>query len=294
MLKNKMKGLVVLLLIMIIISIAGTSRAADYSCKVSLLVNNDGQVKKGESITILVKATDIQAGEGIASFNTMLEYDSNVFDCTVSGDDDGNWQKQGLVENSLSMTRSDLVANSSDQTIAKIVLKAKTDAPTGKQTFKLTKMEFSTGNETFSVADVSTSITITEDTGSGSGTGTGNGSGSGTGTGTGTGSGSGTGTGTGTGSGSGTGTGTGTGSGSGTGTGSGSGTGTGTGTGSGSGTSTGTGTGSGSTKNPSTISNPSSSNNAIPKTGVTDVLIVGVIIGTIAAVVFYIRYKRAY
>ncbi len=295
--KNKMKGLVVLLLIMIIISIAGTSMAADYTCKVSLLVNNNGEVKKGESITILVKASNIQAGEGIASFNTMLEYDANVFDCTVSGDDDGNWQKQGLVENSLSMTRSDLVANSSDQTIAKIVLKAKSDATVGKQTFKLTKMEFSTGNETFSVADVSTTITITEDTGSGSGTGTGSGSGTGTGTGsgsgTGTGTGSGSGTGTGTGSGSGTGTGTGSGSGSGTGTGTGSGSGSGTGTGTGSGSGSGTSTGTGSTGSGS-IKNPSSSSSTIPKTGVTDVLVVGAIIGTVAAVVFYIRYKRAY
>lgn len=268
---------------MIIISITGTSRAADYSCKVSLL-GNKSEVKKGDSVTFLVKVTNIQAGEGIASFNGMLEYDSNVFECTVSGDDEGNWQKQGLVENSLSMTRSDLVANSSDQTIAKIVLKAKSDAAIGKQTFKLTKMEFSTGDDTFTVADVSASITIADDTGSGdnnnnnndnnnnnnndnnnnnnnndnnnnnnnnnnadnnnSNNGSNGNSSSGNGS-----------------------------------------------NGSGSSGSGSTGT---ETKNPSTINNPSSSNNVIPKTGVTDVLIVGVIIGTIAAVVFYIRYKKAY
>lgn len=283
MLKNRSKILVVMLLIMIIISITGTSRAADYSCKVSLL-GNKSEVKKGDSVTFLVKVTNIQAGEGIASFNGMLEYDSNVFECTVSGDDEGNWQKQGLVENSLSMTRSDLVANSSDQTIAKIVLKAKSDAAIGKQTFKLTKMEFSTGDDTFTVADVSASITIADDTGSGdnnnnnndnnnnnnndnnnnnnnndnnnnnnnnnnadnnnSNNGSNGNSSSGNGS-----------------------------------------------NGSGSSGSGSTGT---ETKNPSTINNPSSSNNVIPKTGVTDVLIVGVIIGTIAAVVFYIRYKKAY
>lgn len=246
MLKNKIRGLVVLLLIMIIISITGTSRAADYSCKVSLLVNNNGQVKKGESITILVKATDIQAGEGIASFNTMLEYDSNAFECTVSGDDDGNWQKQGLVENSLSMTRSDLVANSSDQTIAKIVLKAKTNVTVGKQIFKLTKMEFSTGDETFSVADVSTTITVVEDTGSGNGDNNNNNNNNNNGN---------------------------------------------------------VSNGNGSNNNESnknglfgsgSSNNGSKSNSVIPKTGVTNVLIVGVIIGIIAAVVFYIRYKRTY
>ena len=51
----------------------------------------------------------------------MLEYDSNVFSITVNGDDEGVWTKQGLIENSLSMSRSDLEANSSDQTIAKII-----------------------------------------------------------------------------------------------------------------------------------------------------------------------------
>lgn len=275
MVKSKTKILVVLLLIALIISIAGTSRAADYTCKVTLVANNNGEVKQGESITLLVKVTDIEAGEGIASFNAMLEYDSDVFDCTVSGDDDGEWQRQGLVENSLSMTRSDLVANSSDQTVAKIVLKAKTDASVGKQTFKLTKVEFSTGNETFSVADVSASITVTESTSGGNGENNNNNNNSGNSNGENNNNNGSNGSGT-----------TGNGSNGSTSGGSGS-TGNGS-TGSGSSGSGSTSTGSGS------IANPSSSNSSIPKTGITDVLIVGVILGTIAAVIFYIKYKRTY
>lgn len=258
MVKNKMKILVVLLLITLIVSIAGTSRAADYTCKVTLAANNNGEVKQGESITLLVKVTDIEAGEGIASFNAMLEYDSDVFECTVSGDDDGEWQRQGLVENSLSMTRSDLLANSSDQTVAKIVLKAKEDASVGRQTFKLSKIEFSTGDETFSIDDVSASITVAETTSGGNGENNNNNNGS---------NGSGT---SGNGSNGGTSGETGT-----------------TGSGSGSSGSSSTSTGS------SSIANSSSANSSIPKTGVTDVLIVGAILGTIATVIFYIKYKRA-
>lgn len=262
MLKNKIKGLVVLLLIMMIMSITGKSRAADYSCKVSLL-GNKTEIKKGETVTLLVKASEIQAGEGIAAFNAMLEYDSDAFECTVSSDDDENWQKQGLVENSLSMTRSDLVANSSDQTIAKIVLKAKSNATTGKKTFKLTKMEFSTGNDTFSVADVSTSITIVDDTGSGTGNSNQNTNNTNTNTNTSGNISNGAGNGL-------------------------------TNNGSTGSINNGNSATDTNIKNTSTITNPSSSSNNIPKTGVTDVLIIGEIIGTIAAIVFYVKYKRAY
>jgi len=267
MLKKKTLGRI-LLVIVLVIAMAGTSMAANYTCKVSLL-GNKTEVKKGDSVTILVKASNIEAGEGIASLTTTLDYDANIFECTVTGDDDGVWQKQGLVENSLSMARGDLVANSSDQTIAKIVLKAKADAQVGKQTFKLTQIEFSTGEETFSVDDVSTTITITD----GSGNNQNN---------TNTNKPAGNNTSQGTNGGSTTG---GSSSNGGTGTTSG-----GSSTGSSSKKETST-----STKNPSsTIANVSSSDNTIPKTGVTDVLLVGAIIGAIATVIFYIKYKRAY
>lgn len=251
--KNKSKSLVILLCIMIIVSITGTSIAADYSCKVEL-IGNKTELKQGDSVTILVKATNIQAGEGIASFSTMLDYDANIFECTVSGDDEGNWQKQGFIENSLTMTRSDLLANSNDQTIAKIVLTAKSDAPSGKQTFKLTEMEFSTGEETFSVADVSNDITITDGNGSGNGSenvdkntntesnniNTSNSVG-------------------------------------------------------------GNSTGGASNKLPSgsgTSTNGkteyTTANSIIPKTGVTNLFVVGAVIGTIVAIMSYIRYKKTY
>lgn len=259
--KNKSKSLVILLCIMIIVSITGTSIAADYSCKVEL-IGNKTELKQGDSVTILVKATNIQAGEGIASFSTMLDYDANIFECTVSGDDEGNWQKQGFIENSLTMTRSDLLANSSDQTIAKIVLTAKSDAPSGKQTFKLTEMEFSTGEETFSVADVSNDITITDGNGSENGSGNGSENGSenvdkntntesnnintsnnvgGNSTG---------------------------------------------------GASNKLPSGSGTSTNGKT--EYTTANSIIPKTGVTNLFVIGAVIGTIVAIMSYIRYKKTY
>ncbi len=253
MLKKQYKvSLIVILMLIMIVTLVGTSMAAtDYTCNVSL-ESNKTNIKKGESVTILVKATGIQAGEGIASFNAILDYNSNIFECNVSGDDEGNWQKQGLIQNSLSMTRSDLLANSSDQTIAKIVLKAKENASIGKQTFKLTQIEFSTGEETFNVTDASAELTIVDnnndDESNGNGT-TENPSGSGN-------------------------------------------------TGSTEGKPSGNGSGSTTSSNkPSTIAKTSTSNKVIPKAGMQNmqyVVIGGTILGVIASVVFYIKYKRTY
>ncbi len=271
---------IVLLIILLVVLTSTSSMAVDYTCKVALMANKE-EVKKGETITILVKVSEIQAGEGIAFFNTLLEYDSNVFDCQVSGDDEGKWQKVSLIEKSLSMNTSDLVAISSDQTIAKIELKAKENAPIGKQTFKLTKMEFSTGQDTFSVSDVSANFTITEESNkdddntqnnANKNETTGNNiNNSNNGNGGSTSSPSGNNS-------------------------------------NGGNASSPSGNNGGATqespsssnksgtnvKNVSTIADSSSSNKSIPKTGIKHILIIGVIIAIIATVIFYIKYKRAY
>lgn len=277
MLKRKHKiGFIALIIMMMMVMLAKPSMAADYSCDVSLL-GNKTEVKKGEAITILVKVTNIEAGEGIGTFNGTLEYDKNVFDCKVLGDDDGKWQVTAFIENDITMNKTNLEASAEDQTIAKIILTAKSDATAGKYPFKLTKMQFSTGPETFDVSDVSATITIAGESSGGNNSGNqepgtnqpdnnpGNGSNNGNGSGS-------------------------TGNGSSQTGGNGS-----------SGSSSGGSSSSSASKTqtnqkqaPTTLLEESSSENSIPKTGIEDILIAGVIIGIIAAVVFYIKYKRAY
>lgn len=275
MLKSKVKSLLILLIVMLLI-MTGTSMAADYTCKVSLFANTStSEVKKGESVTLLVKVTEIQAEGGIASLNAELEYDADVFDCDVTGADE--WGNANFFENVLFVSRKDYTTSSKDQTVAKIVLTAKADASVGKQTIKLKGMEFSTGTETFSVDDVSCNITVVEDKGNNDDDNQGD---------TNTNKPSGGNNSAGDGN-------TNGGNSSQKPSGSTNGGGT-SGTGTGSGTSTSTPKKSTSGGSTSTIANVSSSNNSIPKTGITDVLIVGVIIGIIVAVIFYIKYKRAY
>ena len=159
--KNKVKFLSILIITMIMIT--NISMAVDYTCKISLL-SDKTEIKKGEAVIILVKATDIQAGEGIIAYNTLLEYNADVFDCKVSADEEGNWGMQGgMIENSLTMAKNDLLPSAKDQVIAKIVLTAKADAPIGNQKFKLKQIEFATEEGSFSIDDVETNVSIKEE-----------------------------------------------------------------------------------------------------------------------------------
>ncbi len=132
-----------------------------YTC--TLTVEPDKtQIKAGETVTLSVKVSDINAGNGIAIFNTIFEYDSNVFDLKAQADSNGNWTST-VLENSITFTKANYEATSENQEIGKIVLTAKDDATLGKQTVTLTKNEFS-DSKTFSVEDVSTTIEIVENT----------------------------------------------------------------------------------------------------------------------------------
>lgn len=160
MLNRKIKILGILLIMIIFLTtMTKIVVATDYNCKISIQKDKE-EIKNGETVTLLIRATDIEAGEGIATLSTVLEYDSEVFECKISGEEE--WQQTSLLENALIMSRIDFTPTSTDQNIAKIELKVKEGATVGKKDFKLTRIECSTGNESFSVGDVSTSINVVD------------------------------------------------------------------------------------------------------------------------------------
>lgn len=299
MVKNKVKNLMTIILTIIITMVATKSFAENnYTCRVQLLGNEEqkNNLKKGESITILVKAADIDAGDGIAAYSTVLEYDDEIFSCKATGDDDENWSKIDLIENVLTMKRSDMVANGEDQIITKIVLTAKEDAPAGSYTFKLTKISFTAGEETFTINDVSTTISIVDENGTGGQTPGGNDNGDENDNGNGSddenkndgnnddnndgrddnenGSGNNSDNDGGNSNDNGN-----------------------NGDDENRGGSTqkpSTPGNNGTTNKPSSIATPSSSEDNLPKTGLTDWLIVFIILGIISSIIFYIKYKKAY
>ena len=143
---------------------AGYIYAADanYSCDISLEGDNT-TIKTGETISYEVKVSNIKAEDGIILFNAELDYDDNVFQCKFESGDD--WNLTGTIENVVTLSRKDLMPNSEDQTIGKIVLKAKSDANEGKYTIGLKKIKFTMDrDQSFQVSDIYKKIEIKNNT----------------------------------------------------------------------------------------------------------------------------------
>ena len=153
---------ILILFAVLMVGIGVKSLAVDYTCTLTITPDTT-QIKAGESVTLSIQVSDIEAGDGIAIFNTTLEYDADVFDLKVQPDSAGAWTGT-VLENSITITKADYEATSADQEIGKVVLTAKQDVTLGEQTISFTKNEFSDANTTFSVEDVSTTVEIVEET----------------------------------------------------------------------------------------------------------------------------------
>ena len=97
MLKYKSVIIIIITSIIILLGMSVKSIAVDNTCKLSLDIDKK-QVKRGDTVTVLIKASDIQ-GDGIAIFNANLSYDKDTFECTVNGNEEANWVLQGNIEN---------------------------------------------------------------------------------------------------------------------------------------------------------------------------------------------------
>lgn len=116
------------------------------------------QVKKEDKITIVLSVSNITAQNGIAIYNGIIDYNSDVFELSVQDSSNGAWKGE-LLENSVTFTKANLEATKDDQEIGRIVLKVKNGAQAGKQTIILKSNEFA-DETSFKVDDISTSIEI--------------------------------------------------------------------------------------------------------------------------------------
>lgn len=165
MIKKNIKFIISIIMIVFIILIQTHSWAATNSLTM-ILEPDKTEIESGETVNVLIKVSNIQ-GEGIIGFNANVVYNSDVFECTANGDDEGTWTKQGFIENNLTTARSDLEASTENQTVAKLTFKAKTDVAIGEQTISISQIEFSTENGTYSVEDVQVKVEIVEESTSG-------------------------------------------------------------------------------------------------------------------------------
>lgn len=242
MINKKLKKIILMLAIFVIFigTIGIKSLAADdYTCTLTLTPDKE-ELQVGESVTLTMNVSNIEAGSGIAIYNGVIDVNTDVFDVQVQSDNNNVWGVT-LIEDSLTITKSDYETTSEDQAIGKIILTVKEGAELGEQTIALKSNEFSTDTESFTIEDVSAEVTIVENGGGNqNNTNTGGNSSSG-------------------------------------------------------GNNTNI-SGNNISSNSVVPNNPNSQNSGLtlPKTGlVGDFLIIGIIVGVVAGIVTYIKYKRA-
>ena len=142
-----------------IISFLPSVYASNDTCKLTI-TQNKTQANAGDEIILNLTVSDITSKNGIAIYNGIVEYDADVFELSIQDGNDGKW-KGDLIENSVTFTKADLEATKESQEIGKIVLKIKNEAPTGEQKITLKNNEFA-DESSFKIADITTSIEITE------------------------------------------------------------------------------------------------------------------------------------
>ena len=142
-----------------IISFLPSVYASNDTCKLTITPNKT-QANAGDEIILNLTVSDITSKNGIAIYNGIVEYDADVFELSIQDGNDGKW-KGDLIENSVTFTKADLEATKESQEIGKIVLKIKNEAPTGEQKITLKNNEFA-DESSFKIADITTSIEITE------------------------------------------------------------------------------------------------------------------------------------
>lgn len=112
---------VVMLIAINTIALADTN----YSAKMSL--KSDSKLKEGDTVTINVNLTNVNAGNGINTLTAQLDYDTNVFETLTTSDikSSTNWTPTFASQtNKMTALKNDKVTT--DETVFSITLKVKT------------------------------------------------------------------------------------------------------------------------------------------------------------------------
>lgn len=162
--RMKILSFLTIIVIMLAVILSNSSVFAEgESCTIKLSADST-TVKKGETITVTIKATNINAGTGIMGFAGELVYDSSDFDVEVTKT--SQWSTPTCVAKDGSVTiqtqKSDLTPVTTDQELVKISLTAKSDATEDTKKIKLSNIEMTmeTTPNTFKVSDVTASIKV--------------------------------------------------------------------------------------------------------------------------------------
>lgn len=146
------------ILVLIINFILGSiSYAANESCKLTL--NAEGSdVIPGTTIDVILKVSDINAGDGIAMISGFVEYDETAFE-KIEYIPCSNWGKSE-VENYIYINTESLEVTKENQDVLKLTLTTKEDVADGTYKVLFKNIEVTTNNDIFTVEDIEVNINI--------------------------------------------------------------------------------------------------------------------------------------
>lgn len=132
----------------------------NYSC--DLLVTGDKQqLKAGDVITYEITAKNINADTGIIMFETLLDYDTNLFECEVVNDENSEWELVAPSNSYLSMSRKNLLPSKEDQSIIKLAVKVKENVKSGNYAINLIGSKFTMENyNTFVISEETIEVNV--------------------------------------------------------------------------------------------------------------------------------------
>ena len=163
----------IFILIIINCNIIKSYAVESYGCTL-IVESNKKTIKKGEEITLTIKASDINAGNGIVMFSTIIEFDENDFSFANQNEivSAQGWSNFARIDNSITFYRSDYLPNSENQEIGKVKLIAKNDTTAGDKAITFTSNEFvievSEGQEnTLNIDNLGLSIKVEDENHSG-------------------------------------------------------------------------------------------------------------------------------
>ncbi|MBR3250009.1 MAG: hypothetical protein IKF83_04905 [Clostridia bacterium] len=117
----------ILTIIIIFVSIYSTN-VFGYTCDIEIIPDVE-EVQPGETIEYELKATNIDAGNGIVMFQANVKYDSAIFEYSIENSE--NWSKiaDGIIgENMIFMARNGYEPGKTDEDVAILKFKAKQNA----------------------------------------------------------------------------------------------------------------------------------------------------------------------
>ena len=147
--KFKMKSLIAIVLIAIILTISTIVSAEGENYSVGMSLTSNSKLNPGDTVTISVNLTSVNAGNGIDTIEADLSYDTNVFEALTESDfqANNNWRPSyAETTNRITIQKNSKVTSAG--TVMTFSLKVKSSISVDSTTIKLSNIIVSGGRNT--------------------------------------------------------------------------------------------------------------------------------------------------